>query len=124
MDTQPHHTLTWQGDDGYERMLGARREGWRPVPSWGLRGYNLGHWPLVIVYWRGACELALDIEGDVAVHRCADEEARVRLTDEIAYSSWQDAEASWVEGTSAVDDLPRELRGPCSRRRLLEHNEG
>jgi hypothetical protein len=40
------------GHDGYERMNAARAHGWTAIPSWGLEGWDLGRWPLVIIFHR------------------------------------------------------------------------
>lgn len=39
-------------DDGYEFMEAAASDGWRPVPSWGLDGWDLGDWPYLVFVFR------------------------------------------------------------------------
>ena len=50
--------LLWQGMpvrglDGYGVMqLVGEHYHWEAIGDWGEKGYNLGTWPLVIVFWR------------------------------------------------------------------------
>src|SRR5437868_1100027 len=66
-------------DDGYDRIETAWRRGWKAIPSWGLDGWDLGSWPLVVIFHRkigDAFELAYNVEGDITVYRYATREMR------------------------------------------------
>jgi hypothetical protein len=108
----------WPGDDGYDRMTFARRTGWRVIPSWGLDGWDLGSWPLVVVYHRGDLELAVDVEGDIDIEEFPTREQRDGRTDEIAFFHWKRSEEEWVDGIDSHEHMPAKLCGPFSRRRL------
>jgi hypothetical protein len=114
---------------GYEFIEAYREAGWRPVPSWGRDGWDLGSWPLVIVLHRdtlrsipeptpggghvwtstvGTFELALYVEGDVEIRRFANRKERDAATDEIAAYYWrQQGVAEYPDGP-----LPDHPRGP------------
>lgn len=108
----------WPGDDGHDRMAFGRSQGWTPIPAWGLNGWNLGGWPLVVVYHRGDTELAVDVEGDIDTYQFSTKEERDRKTDEIAFFHWQAHEVEWVRGIDSQEQMPDRLRGPFSWRRL------
>lgn len=36
--------------DGYDQMEALSKTGWKVIPCWGLRGWDLGSWPYVAVY--------------------------------------------------------------------------
>lgn len=93
----------------------AGKYGWRAIGDWGKPGYNLGSWPLVIIYFRereGRFEVAEYVEGDVAVWSCPTEELRQAVTDELAFFHWKHRGVEWVQGYESVDQLPEDLRGP------------
>ena len=108
----------WHGEDGYGRMTFARRQGWEPIPSWGLHGWDLGSWPLVVVYHRGEAELTVDVEGDIDIEKFSTREERDRKTDEIALFYWKIHEEEWVIGIDSHEQMPSKLRGPFSWKRL------
>lgn len=108
----------WPGDDGHDRMVFGRRQGWTPIPAWGLNGWDLGGWPLVVVYHRGDTELAVDVEGDIDTYEFSTKEERDRKTDEIAFFYWKIHEREWVQGIESHEQMPDRLRGPFSWRRL------
>jgi hypothetical protein len=114
MPTRTH----WPGEDGYGRMTFARRQGWEPIPSWGLNGWDLGSWPLVVVYHRGEIELTVDVEGDIDMEKFSTREERDRKTDEIAFFYWKNHEEEWVNGIASHEQMPPALRGPFSWQRL------
>jgi hypothetical protein len=43
-----------RGDDGYDRIEAARPHRWHAIPSWGRDGWDLGKWPLVVIYHRNS----------------------------------------------------------------------
>ena len=108
----------WPGDDGYDRMTLARRLGWNAIPSWGLNGWDLGSWPLVVIYLRGETELAVDVEGDIDIETFPTREERERKTDEIAFFYWKSHEEEWVDAIDSHEQMPPNLRGPFSWNRL------
>lgn len=123
-DSTTNRTQTrWPGDDGYDRMGFARRLGWKDVPNWGRDGWDLGSWPLVVVYHRGELEIAVDVEGDIAIEKFATREERDRKTDEIAFFYWKNDEEEWVDGIDSHEQMPPELRGPFSWRRRDDEKE-
>jgi hypothetical protein len=77
-----------RGDDGYDRIEVAGGRGWQAVPSWGLDGWDLGAWPLVVISHRRTTdgfELAYDVEGDITVYRYPTRELRNAATDCLAF---------------------------------------
>jgi hypothetical protein len=111
----------WPGDEGYDRMSFARSHRWEPIPAWGQDGWDLGSWPYVIVYHRGECELALDVEGDIDIQTFPSRQERDRRTDQIAFFYWKQAEESWVGGIASHEQMPEHLRGPFTRARHEPH---
>jgi hypothetical protein len=124
MSANTNRTRTrWVGDDGLDRMEFARRLGWEEIPSWGRNGWDLGSWPLVVVYHRGEQEVAVDVEGDIDVERFATREERDGRTNEIAFFYWKNDGEEWVDGIDSHEQMPPELRGPFSRQRLDHERE-
>jgi hypothetical protein len=110
-----------QGDDGYDVMQRARTHRWRAIPAWGRDGWDLGAWPLVVIYHRTTntrIELAYYVEGDVDLYRYPSRELRDRATDCLAFWHWRQAGEEWVAGIDRVEDAPAHLRGPFSWKRL------
>lgn len=113
--------LETSGQDRYERIGTASSHGWNPVPSWGLDGWDLGSWPLVVIFHRQSAdgfELAYDVEGDVTIYRYATRELRDAATDCLAFWHWKHNRAKWVDGIDSVDDAPNHLRGQFSWERF------
>jgi hypothetical protein len=109
------------GQDGYERMNIARARGWTAIPSWGLEGWDLGAWPLVIIFHRHSAdsfELAYDVEGDVTVYRYPTRELRDAATDCLAFWHWKHDSEDWVDSVESIDAAPDRLRGSFSWDRL------
>lgn len=112
------------GEDGYARI--EARKDWRPVPSWGLDGWDLGGWPYVVISHREPevttlgefFELLYDVEGDSQVYRYPSREMRDRATDILAFFHWKAHSESWVEDFTHAYQCPPELRGPFSWERL------
>ena len=95
--------------------------GWTAIPSWGLEGWDLGAWPLVVVFHRQSAdgfELAYDVEGDVTVYRYSTRELRDAATDCLAFWHWKHYRAEWVHDVDSIDDAPDRLRGRFSWERL------
>lgn len=110
-----------RGQDGYERMNTARAHGWAAIPSWGLEGWDLGAWPLVIIFHRQSAdsfEFAYDVEGDVTVYRYPTRELRDAATDCLAFWHWKHDSEDWVDGVESIDAAPDRLRGSFSWDRL------
>lgn len=110
-----------RGEDGYDRITTAQQHGWRAVSSWGLEGWNLGAWPLVVILHRRSArgfELAYDVEGDVTVYRYLTRELRDAATDCLALWHWKHDGEDWVDGVESIDATPDRLRGPFSQKRL------
>jgi hypothetical protein len=100
-------------------MEQANKRGWHEVPSWGSRGWDLGSWPLVIVYFRDAkvqgtifYQVAEYVEGDVTVYSCTSPELREQICNEIAFYHWQMQEQDSVRSIETFADLPDEFKGP------------
>jgi hypothetical protein len=109
------------GHDFIERFAAG---GWRPIPAWGMNGWDLGEWPLVVVLHRerpcvghaGKFSLAYYIEGDVVIEHFASREERDAATDELAAFHWRHQGVEWVSDYPE-GPLPEHLRGPYSRAR-------
>lgn len=110
-----------RGDDGYDIMEPALARRWRAIPSWGRDGWDLGSWPLVVVYHRDTDEqwqLAYYVEGDLTVYSYPSRELRDAATDCLAFWHWKNHEDEWVDTVDTVDEAPDRLRGPFSWKRL------
>jgi hypothetical protein len=115
------HLTQIHDEDGYDRIKAAQQHGWRAVSSWGLEGWDLGAWPLVVIlHCRGArgFELAYDVEGDITVYQYPTREVRDAATDCLAFWHWKHAGEDWVDGVESIDVAPDRLRGPFSQKRL------
>ena len=119
---EPFWQLTQvRGEDGYDRIEVARTHGWQAVSSWGLEGWDLGTWPLVVILHRQSAdgfELAYDVEGDVTVYRYPTRELRDAATDCLAFCHWKHDSTGWVDDVERIDDAPDRLRGRFSWGRL------
>ena len=106
----------WRYGDGYDVMGQAERKmhGLRVVSSWGRVGYDLGSWPLVMVFFRErkGYEIAYYVEGDVVCYAAPTEAIREAIVDGIAFFHWKHQGESWVEGYESVERVPENLRGP------------
>jgi hypothetical protein len=119
---EPHpwwQTALYSGLDAYETMEQANRRGWHEVSAWGSRGWDLGSWPLVIVYFRNAkaqgtifYQLAEYVEGDVTVYSCTSPELREQICNAIAFFHWKMQEQDWIRGIETFEELPSECKGP------------
>lgn len=115
------HLAQIRGEDGYDCIKAAQPHGWRAVPSWGLEGWDLGDWPLVVISHRRTSlgfELAYHVEGDITVYRYPTRELRDAATDCLAFWHWKHDGEDWVDGVGSVDIAPDRLRGPFSWERL------
>jgi hypothetical protein len=111
------HFSQMRGQDGYERIDTMRAHGWIAVPSWGLEGWDLGGWPLIVIFHRHSAdgyEVAYDVEGDVTVYRYPTRELGDAATDCLAFWHWKHDGALWVDGIESIDDAPDHLRGRFS----------
>jgi len=109
------------GGDGYDRMEPALKHGWIAVPSWGRDGWDLGSWPLVVIYHRqtpDAFWLAQNVEGDAYCYRFPTRELRDAATDLLALYHWRSRREEWSKGIHTVAEMPTKLRGPFSWDRL------
>ncbi len=109
----------FSGGDGYDTMGVAERRKWHAVPVWGSRGWDLGSWPLVIVYVRnrpGSFDVAEYVEGDITCWSCPTEETRNAIIDELAFFHWKMTDKPWVENYNSLEELPDELKGPYRNR--------
>jgi hypothetical protein len=116
--------LLMSGGDGYDDMELAEKHGWHAIPAWGKDGWNLGSWPLVIVFHRNlkkgdetAYQVIEYVEGDVTMWSCPTAEIRQQVTDELAFFHWKFSHQEWVKEYNSVDELPDELRGSYGRQR-------
>jgi hypothetical protein len=108
------------GADGYSTASVAQHLGWKAIGSWGRDGWDLGSWPLVIVFHRqkdGRFDLATYVEGDIFAYSFPTQELRDSATDEIAFFYWEHEGESWVAGITSADQMPAYLRGPYSHER-------
>ena len=108
--------LPMLGGDGYDAINIAKRLSWQAIPYWGKDGYNLGSWPLIIIFFRdreGWFDVIEYVEGDVNLWSCPTEAIRQEITDELAFLHWKHTgNGPDVEAFQSVDDVPDELRGP------------
>lgn len=112
-----------RGDDGYDVMEVAMGHGWRALPSWGRDGWDLGSWPLVVIYYRtrpGQFDLAEYVEGDVTTWRFPTSELRGEAIDRLAFDHWKYKGEPWVEGVATAADAPAHLRGRYRECRTTE----
>src|SRR5437868_14852126 len=108
--------LPMLGVDGYSVMGLAEQRQWHAIGGWGREhGYNLGSWPLVMIFFRdreASYDLLYYVEGDTVMYACPTEEIRNALTDTFAFFHWKHQGESWVEDYDSVEQLPDALRGP------------
>jgi hypothetical protein len=116
--------LLMLGGDGYDDMELAEKHGWQPISAWGKDGWNLGSWPLVIVFYRNLkkedeifYQVIEYVEGDVTMWSCPTKEIRQKVTDELAFFHWKHSKEEWVKDYDSVDQLPDELRGSYGSQR-------
>jgi hypothetical protein len=112
-----------RSDDAVDRMALAYVRRWKPIPTWGRDGWELGSWPYVVVYHRTAdhaWQLTENVEGDVTVYSYPSQELRDAATDCLAFSYWKDGQRGWAADIDSVDVAPDDLRGPFSWARLGE----
>jgi len=116
--------LIMLGGDGYDDMELAEKHGWQPISAWGKEGWNLGSWPLVIVFYRNLkkedeilYQVIEYVEGDVTMWSCQTKELRQQVIDELAFFHWKFSHKEWVKEYNSVDQLPDELRGPYGSQR-------
>lgn len=111
------------GITGYDVIELVADYDWEPISSWGKEGFDLGAWPLVIVFWReseATFEVIEYVEGDATLYVCPTKEIRNQITDEIAFFHWKHTAQEWVTPYASVDELPSELRGPYGKARKTE----
>jgi hypothetical protein len=122
VETEAFWTIAqMRGDDGYDRIELARLHAWHAIPSWGRDGWDLGSWPLVVIFHRridAGYELAYNVEGDITVYRYPTRELLDAATDGLAFWHWKHDGESWVAGVDSIDDAPAHLRGRFSWKRL------
>jgi hypothetical protein len=116
------------GDEGYESMEMAGRYGWHAISSWGHDGWDLGAWPLVIIFVRnrasevpGSTRIPFDldrrfevceyVEGDLTVWAYATEAERDWLIDRLAAWHWKGQGEAWATDIDP-EHPPERLRGP------------
>ena len=107
---------------GYDFIEYAIKHGWRPIPSWGSEGWDLGEWPYVAVLHRneaGRFSLAYYVESDLELKHFASREERDAYTDELAAFHWRHSGEEWVSEYPG-GPLPEHLRGPYSRARAAQ----
>ncbi len=118
--------LLMLGGDGYDDMELAEKHGWHPISAWGKDGWNLGSWPLVIVFFRNlkvkqeetvVYQVIEYVEGDVTMWSCPTKELRQAVIDELAFFHWKHMQEEWVKEYTSVDELPDALKGPYGRDR-------
>ncbi len=119
-------TNFWQSasllGSGYD--VADHATGWTAIPSWGRDGWDLGNWPLVMVFCRtnkdSQEEVVYYVEGDVTMYRCPTQEIHNAIIDDIAFFHWKFQEKQWVKDYQTIEDVPADspLRGPFSWERL------
>lgn len=123
------------GGDGYDWMeeLTGGGYGWRVVPSWGLEGWDLGSWPLVIVALcraepgggrTGVFGVVTYVEGDVTAEAFPTREERDAQVDRIAALYWAAGQADGPPAVPRIGPMLAEHCGPFSRARLDREWEG
>ena len=111
LDTEPGGT--WTGfdiGDGYE-FVGTLDElaGWQPISSWGLDGWDMGSWPLMVVGSYDAPDGSRfatigRCEGDLTVKMYASRDEREAALDAIAAYHWR------INENGPGADVPEEHR--------------
>ena len=124
---EPHpwwKVAQYSGMDFYETAEQAERRGWHVIPAWGSKGWDLGSWPLVAVFFRNtkdkitdveSFQLAEYVEGDVTVYSCPNPEIREEICDQIAFYHWKMNEQTWIRNYETFEDLDDMYKGPYRR---------
>ncbi len=116
------------GGDGYDWMAKLDGTGWFPIAGWGLDGWDLGDWPLVVYGHAhdGDDWLLVEyVEGDVTVWKFATKDDLYAATDTVARRVWErdpehygEAMVAAIRDRTAGAHLPAEFRGRFSWGRL------
>jgi hypothetical protein len=91
--------------------------------SWGRDGWDLGSWPLVIIFTRDfgdRQELAYYVEHDVAIYEYETVAGRNDAIDSLAFFHWSSNGESWTAGVDTVEDMPARLCGPFKTARSTQ----
>jgi hypothetical protein len=119
--------LIMRGVTGYDAMELADKHGWHPLAAWGKDGWNLGSWPLVIVFFRNRqqedtvlYQVVEYVEGDVTMWSCPTKQLRRAVIDELAFFHWKHMHEEWVKDYNSVEELPDELKGPYGSQRAQD----
>ena len=79
--------LQFSGADGYDYIEVAFIYRWMALPSWGEEGFDLGQWPLVVIFTKNkpdCFQLAQTIEGDITQWHFPTQELRDAAITELA----------------------------------------
>lgn len=103
--------------DGYEFMNTNAALGWRRIADWGVDGYDLGRWPLVVVMVSDEYDkpnMLVYIEGDVDVREFPNVAERTEHLNAVAESFWRSGVADGPNDIAAypAGALPANYRGP------------
>ena len=105
-----------RGGDGYDVMDAVGTPpAWVAASLWGHDGWDLGHWPYVVIYCRshaGRHELAYYVEGDVDTYSYATTADLYAAIDHLAFFHWQSRGQKWVAGVESSDDMQPHMCGP------------
>lgn len=91
------------------------------IEGWGRDGYDVGREPEYTWFVSEGPDgfgFGLNIEGDWREEIYSAREARDAAIDAAAFADWKFEGEEWVEGVETIDDLPADLRGPFSEKRL------
>lgn len=122
VDPPPFWDATYLLGDGYDVMEAAEQQGWEVISSWGKDGWDLGSWPLVIVFVShkyDTFDVIEYVEGDVTMWSCPSKLMRQQIIDSLAFFHWKHREMPWVKDFESIDKVPldADIRGPYSSKR-------
>lgn len=107
-------------EGGYEWIDELQGE-WYAIPNWGVWGWDLGSWPLVVVAHynsRKLFGLAVYCEGDVEVQAFPTRKMRDEATDRQAVQWWREFVNGPPDLAANDAEIIPDHRGAYARRRI------
>jgi hypothetical protein len=112
--------IDYHRNSGWDWLEDIDETGWHPVGTWGVDGYDLGDWPLVIIVVRNLRHagrlyygLGTYCEGDVTTRWFRDRVERWEAITAEAFWWWKSGQSDGPKGLpETAAELPIELRRP------------
>jgi len=118
--------FAWESScgDGYD-FINESAPGWTSISGWGLDGWNMGDWPLVVVQTRkldsdvdAPWEMRTYVEGDLTTHSFKTRSDLIAALDQTALFYWRHLGHGPEAARSEPANQHPEWSGPFSWERL------